>query len=201
MGQDKTKKKLKQYKAGGIKIGCWNKGGALQPLKGKITEIEHLIKENNFGVFGVIEANLFKDDNKKEIDISGYTVFWDKGRNQPSRQNVRCVVYVRNDLSFKLKVDLMNEKVPEVWLEIGEPNKKRVLMCIFYREFSEWNSRVTTNSIKSQKERFQEWLSKVGALAEQTLTWSSAEKMTIVMTENVLQFLPMKNFWKEEWSS
>ena len=94
-------------------------------------------------------------------------MFWDKGRNQPSRQNARCVIYIRNDLSFKLKEDLMNDKVPEIWLELGEPKKRRVLMCLFYREFAEWNSRLSTNSIKMQKERFQEWLLKVGALAEQ----------------------------------
>ena len=43
----------------GLKVGCWNKGGALQPLREKVNAIEVLIKSNNFSVFGVIEANIF----------------------------------------------------------------------------------------------------------------------------------------------
>ena len=47
----------------GIRLGCWNKGGALQPLKDKINEIEKLIKTNNFSVFRITEANFFKEDH------------------------------------------------------------------------------------------------------------------------------------------
>ena len=172
MGWNNIQKKFQQKTQEGIKVGFWNKGGALQSLHEKINEIEHLIKSNNFGIFGVIEANFFKDNDVKDIEINGFSVFWDKGRNNISRQNARCVVYVRNDLSCKLKENLMDEKIPEIWLEVGEPRKRHVLMCIFYREFSEWNSRMSTNSIKCQKERFEKWLSKVSMLLEKDKeTW------------------------------
>ena len=46
-------------KEDGLKIGCWNKGGALQPLKDKVNDIENLIKSNNFAILGVTEANFF----------------------------------------------------------------------------------------------------------------------------------------------
>ena len=118
-----------------------------------INEIEHVIKSNNFGIFGVIEANFFKENDIKSIEIKGFSVFWDKGRDNVSRQNARCIVYVRDDLSCKLKENLMDEKIPEIWLEVGEPRKRHVLMCIFYRKFSEWNSRISTNSIKFQEQR------------------------------------------------
>ena len=53
-----------------MKIGSSNMGGALQPLREKINEIEILIKTNNFGVFGIIEANLFMEHDEKEVETS-----------------------------------------------------------------------------------------------------------------------------------
>ena len=126
----KTKDKGKEE---GIKIGFWNKGGALQPLKEKINEIENMIKTNNFGVFGVIEANFLKDNDKKDVQLDGFTIFWDRGRENQLRRNSRCVLYVRSDLSYKLRLDLMNETCPEIWIEIREARKKRSLLCLYYR--------------------------------------------------------------------
>ena len=61
----------------GIKIGCQNKGGALQPLCEKVNEIEYLLKSNNFGVLGITEANFVEHDDEGDIVIEGYNVFWD----------------------------------------------------------------------------------------------------------------------------
>ena len=55
----------------------------------------------------------------------------------------------------------MDESVPEIWIELGEKNKKKYLMCLFYREFSEWGQRTSTDSIQCQLQRFQHWTSKV----------------------------------------
>ena len=162
MGWSNKIKKIKIGKDKGIKIGCWNKGGALQPLRDKTNEIEILLKSNNFGVLGIVEANFFKENEEKDVQISGYRIFWDKGRDDATRRNSRCIVYVRNDLSTKVRQDLMKNDFPEIWIEIGEENRRRSLLCIFYQEFSEWNQRISTNSLKNQKERFARWLSYVG---------------------------------------
>ena len=98
----------------GIKIGCWNKGGALQPLKEKVNEIENLLKSNNFGVLGIIEANFFQEDNVKDVEVDGYTFFWDEGRRNTVRKNARCGLYVHSDLNCKLRKDLMKETSPQV---------------------------------------------------------------------------------------
>ena len=107
----------------GIKIGCWNKGGALQPLKEKRNEIENILKSYNFGVLGITEANFFKEDSIEDVEIVGYKFFCDKGRSNAVRNNSRCAVYVREDLSFKLREDLMRESIPEIWIEIGKREK------------------------------------------------------------------------------
>ena len=133
MGWSNKIRKVFKVKEEGIRVGCWNKGGALQPLQEKINDIENLLKRNNFGVLGITEANFFKENEKEDIDISGYRVFWDKGREEKTRKNSGCVLYIRNDLSFKAREDLMHGCFPEIWIEIGESNKKRSLLCVFYR--------------------------------------------------------------------
>ena len=109
MGWSNKIRKVFKVKEEGIKVGCWNKGGALQPLQEKINEIENLLKRNNFGVLGITEANFFKENDMEDISISGYRVFWDKGR-----ENKISVLYIRNDLSFKIREDLMHECFPEI---------------------------------------------------------------------------------------
>ena len=135
MGWTKTYEKTK--KDVGMKIGFWNKGGALQPLHEKINEIEDIIKSNQFCVFGVVEANFFSINNIEDVKISGFSILWDLGRSNTMRQNSRCVLFIRDDLSFKSRKDLMKDSIPEIWVEVGETHKKRTLICLFYREFSE----------------------------------------------------------------
>ena len=48
MGWKTFQRISKLGRSNGIKIGSWNKGGALQPLKEKLNEIEIFIKSNNF---------------------------------------------------------------------------------------------------------------------------------------------------------
>ena len=124
------------------------------------------MKENQFSVFGVLEANFFLQNAEEDIQIKGYSMFWDKGRENLRRQNARCVLFVRNDLSFKIRRDLMEDSVPEIWMELGLPKKKKSLLCLFYREFSQWGQRTLTDSIHSQTQRFESWTSKVGRILE-----------------------------------
>ena len=99
----KSKKKVFQKRVEGIKVGCWNKGGALQPMKEKLIEIELLIKSNNFGVFEVLEANFFEDADPNEVKIEGFSLVWDKGRKNKRRRNARTALYIREDLSYKVR--------------------------------------------------------------------------------------------------
>ena len=59
MGWSKKSNKHKMESNNGMKIGTWNKGGALQPLREKLNEIEVLIKSNDFSVFGISEKICF----------------------------------------------------------------------------------------------------------------------------------------------
>ena len=45
MGWNKKWKTRDQKIEEGIKIGVWNKGGALQPLREKVNEIENMLKD------------------------------------------------------------------------------------------------------------------------------------------------------------
>ena len=104
----------------GLKLDFGIRGGALQPLREKINEIEELMKSNNFSIFGVVEANLFNENSIEDVSISGYSIIWDLGKENNHRRNARCVLFIRNDISFKVRNDLMDSNVPEVWVEAGE---------------------------------------------------------------------------------
>ena len=140
----------------------------MQPLKEKINEIEHIIKSNGFSIFGVVEANFFLNNDKQDILTSGYKLVLDKGRHSPERNNARCALYVSVNLSVKIRTDLMDDNVPEIWVEVAEPRKKRVLLCLFYREFSEWGRGTVSDSIKRQEERCEKWTKKVGYILEES---------------------------------
>ena len=86
MGWGNSRKFHKIKQDGDLKVGFWNKGGAIQPLKEKINEIEYLIKSNGFSVFGVVEANFFANNDLHDIELSGYKLFWDKGRQNVQRK-------------------------------------------------------------------------------------------------------------------
>ena len=103
----------------GLKVGSWNKGGVNQPLEEKLNEIETLIKSNNFAVMRISEANFFQHNDIEDVQIPGFRFFNDKGRNNIVRRNSRYVLYVRNDLTTKIRDDLMEEEFPEIWVEIG----------------------------------------------------------------------------------
>ena len=47
----------------------------------------------------------------------------------------RCAVSVHKDVVVKERRDLMNDTFTSVWLELGLPNQKKILVCNFYREW------------------------------------------------------------------
>ena len=144
-----------------IRVGTWNKGGWNTRLEEKVNEIEVMAKENNLAVLGISEANFGKDDDPKNVEIQGYNLVWDLGHENQERKNARSVIYIRKDLGFKVRWDLMNMNVPEVWLEIQVMNRRRFLFCQIYREFTPWGGGEEGRRLKQQEERLEEWLEKV----------------------------------------
>ena len=90
------------------------------------------------------EANISKENSSFEIE--GYKVIPDKGRESSTKMS-RTAVIVRSDLTYKVRDDLVNLEISEVWVEIGEHRKKITLIGVVYREHRRWGEGAQTNKV------------------------------------------------------
>ena len=51
---------------------------------------------------GVTEANLKIGASIEDVEIKGYKLIWDMGRENPAKRNDRVVVYIKEELSFDI---------------------------------------------------------------------------------------------------
>ena len=146
---DKKKKNLR--------MATWNKGGANQQLKKKVLDIEACLNKYDLDYLGITEANLRKCADLEEVAIKGYRMIWDLGRENPSKENSRVVVYVKEELSFEIMQQHMGGNLmPEVWIKLGHARTKRTLVGTVYREHTPWGTK--DGSQKGQELRLKKWL-------------------------------------------
>lgn len=103
-------------------------------LKNKLEEIEVTLKQFKPCVFMLTEANLFSNVNTEEVRIEGYTLVCPKMLNNTTLQQARVVMYVKETLNFKVRLDLMSDWVSSIWIETRGPGGKSTLICATYRE-------------------------------------------------------------------
>ena len=73
----------------------------------------------------------------------------------------RVVVYIHQSMVFKLRNDLMSDEYSSIWLQMGLPGKKQILVCHTYREWQELcqdGRGVSSNSVPDQLERWLHFL-------------------------------------------
>ena len=140
-----------------LKIATWNKGGANQELRKKRNEIMMQLLEEDIDCLGVTEANLRAEADMQEVEIPGYVLIWDSGRENRTKKNSRVVVYIKEELSCDiLKTYMKNDLMPEVWLRLGHKNTKRIVVGFVYREHTPWGTQ--EGSGKEQDTRLQNWV-------------------------------------------
>ena len=140
-----------------LKLATWNKGGANQELRKKRNEIMLQLLEDDIDCMGVTEANLRTDADMKEVDIPGYVLKWDSGRENKTKKNSRVVVYIKEELSCDVLTNyIKNDLMPEVWLRLGHKNTRRVVIGFVYREHTPWGTQ--EGSVREQETRLQSWL-------------------------------------------
>ena len=100
-------------------------------------DIEACLHKNNIDYLGVTEANLRKNADMSEVEIKGYRLVWDQGRENPNKENARVVVYIKEELSFDVITTYMGgDLMPEVWIKLGHAKTKRTLIRMM-RNFCE----------------------------------------------------------------
>jgi hypothetical protein len=113
----------------GIKVQHWNKGPA--HLVNKDDQIEALISEHRPHVLGLSGANFYNTHDIADINQDGYDVHLASTISNPQLNVARVVVYTHQSLRVKRRLDLENDTISSVWLEVGLPRQKKILMCHF----------------------------------------------------------------------
>lgn len=120
-------------RSGGIKISHWNKGPGF--LQNKIPEIKNIINGLHPHIIGISEANLHQHHDHNLVQLEDYRLHSCSTINNPSLKTSRVVVYTHRSLVVKIRPDLMCDKYPSIWIEVGLPRHKKFLVGQTYREW------------------------------------------------------------------
>jgi hypothetical protein len=143
--------------ARGIKIAHFNKGSG--HLSTKKHEIENAIAGFHPHVFGISEANLFKSQDIQNVQIPDYNLHTCPTLGNPALGYSRIVVYTHKSLVCKLRPDLMSNECSSIWMQVGLPRQKQILVCQTYREWQLLHQQDTfSKSIEAQLSRWVHFL-------------------------------------------
>ena len=164
----------------GIKLVHWNKGPSF--LKNKMDDIETIIANHHPHVLGLSEANLGGDHDLALVQQVDYDLHQCPTINNPIGMS-RVVVYTHKSLIVKRRGDLEDLSISAIWLEVGLPNKKKILVCQGYREWKYMGqSDQSSGTVQAQLARWCTFLK----LWEQALL---EDKEVVVMMDANLDFL------------
>ena len=116
----------------GLKIAHWNLGSA--HLKNKMHEIETLVADIHPHLLGISESNHFKCQNIESVMLPDYDLITALTLENPNLEVSRIVIYKHKSVVAKIRKDLMSNLFSSIWIEVGLPKKKKILVCQFYRE-------------------------------------------------------------------
>ena len=116
----------------GIKIAHFNKGPGF--LTTKKFEIENAIAGFHPHILGISEANLFRNHDLQDVQIADYNLHTCPTLSNPDLGYSRIVVYTHKSIVCKLRPDLMNDDYSSIWMQVGLPRHKQILVCQTYRE-------------------------------------------------------------------
>ena len=112
----------------GLKISQWNAGHGF--LINKQDEICQIVEEQRPDIFGITESSFFNSHSLNDVTIKDYSIFFASTLDNPQLDVSRVSVYVHKDVIVKTRLDLMNDTFSSVWLELGKPRQKKILLCV-----------------------------------------------------------------------
>ena len=75
--------------------------------------------------------------------------------SNPELGIARTVVYTHSSLVVKRRADLEDDSLSSVWLEVGMPRQRKILVATFYREWQQMNQ--VDNSSRSVPAQLERW--------------------------------------------
>ena len=137
----------------GLKILHWNKGPSF--LQNKHREIESIIAAHKPHILGLSEANLWKNQDLLSCQYPDYKLHTCSTAENSELGVSRVVVYTHTSVVVTRRTDLENNTISSIWLEVGLPNKRKILMCHAYREWRHLNQENNSSAtIAAQLERW-----------------------------------------------
>ena len=141
-----------------ICICYWNKGSSY--LINKREDIKEIINTHKPLVLGLGEAQFKKNHDLAEVQQPGYTLHLDS--SQASLGVSRCAVYTHDSLVVKRRNDLEKEGISTVWLQLGLPHQKGILVMCGYRQWrlsDQLDGGAASCTVPAQRKRWGEILS------------------------------------------
>ena len=139
----------------GLKIVHANKGPG--HLCSKIHDIEYIIEKYKPHVLGISEANFMKNHDPQEVALKDYHLFTCPTLRNPDLEYSRVVVYAHNSVVCKVRMDLMDSDTSTIWLQIGLPRQKQILLCNIYREWQLLTNVDNINGSNSIHDQLNRW--------------------------------------------
>ena len=121
----------------GIKIVAWNKESSL--LHNKHAEVESLIAGHHPHILGLSEANLRSNADLTLVQHDDYQLHTAPTMTNTELGISRVVVYTHSSLIVKRRPDLEENTLSAIWLEVGMPRQKKILVANVYREWKYMN--------------------------------------------------------------
>ena len=120
-----------------------------------MNEIGAVIERYRPHILGLSEANLFQYHDPNKVQIPEYTLHTCPTLSNDQLRVSRVVVYTHNSLVVKSRPDLMDDRISSIWMEVGLPTKKKILICNTYREWG--YLRQGNNSSRAVTEQLFRW--------------------------------------------
>ncbi|XP_068690306.1 uncharacterized protein [Montipora foliosa] len=109
----------------GFKIASLNVNSLLK----HIDEIRHVLRSTPFDIFAINESKIDESIPDNEISIPGYNLI----RKDRNRAGGGVVLYIRDNIPFSDRKDLVPSSLEMFCAEINRPHSKSFLVCTWYR--------------------------------------------------------------------
>ena len=139
----------------GIKMAHINLGSGY--VINQINSIEAIVGGYKPHILGISECSFKKTHDKNDATIEDYTTYFSKTLENDDLNVSRITVYTHKELVVKERTDLMTDTFSTIWLELGLPRKRKILVCDLYRDLQYLDK--DSNESLSSVAQISRWLS------------------------------------------
>ena len=91
-------------------------------------DVEALVEKYRPHILGLSESNQFSHHDLSNVKLQEYTLHICPTILNPDLSVSRGVVYTHQSLVVKLRPDKMDQRISAIWLEVGLPRRRKILV-------------------------------------------------------------------------